>query len=89
MKHSVHMHNFGGSCPLMESCQLQNSLSIQVLHSLILAVLLYGTRAVGVSQTLWSSTRNRIMELLILVIFNRGHHLYSEGGDHVGHRPTF
>jgi len=24
-----------------------------------------------------------------LVIFNRGRHLYSEGGHHVGHRPTF
>jgi len=31
---------------------LQNSLCVQVLRSAILAVLLHGTRAVGVSQTL-------------------------------------
>jgi len=48
----------------------------------------------------WSSVRqpnfaafykewNYSTELSLVVIFNRGHHLYSEGGHHVGHRPTF
>jgi len=40
-----------GSCLLTEFCQVQNSLCVQVLCS-ILAVSLHGTRAVVVSQTL-------------------------------------
>ena len=55
---------FGGSCPLMEFCTVQNSLYVKVLRSLILAVLLHSTPAAGVSQTLWHGTRNGIMELL-------------------------
>jgi len=43
---------FGGSCPITEFCQVQNSLCVQVLCSRILAVLLHGTPAAGVSQTL-------------------------------------
>jgi len=39
----------GGLLPLTEFCQEQNSLCVQVLRYL---VLLHGTRAVGVSQTL-------------------------------------
>ena len=42
----------GGSCPLTEFCQVQNSLCVQVLQSPILVALLYGTRAVGASTTL-------------------------------------
>jgi len=34
---------FRGSCPLMEFYQVQNSLSVQVLHSPILAILVHGT----------------------------------------------
>jgi len=60
---TVHI-NFGGSCPLTEFCQLQNSLCIQVLRSPMLAALLHGTRAAVFSQTLWRGTRNGIMELL-------------------------
>jgi len=52
-------------------------------------LLLHGSRSVAVSQTLRRSTRNEITEPSLLVIFNRWHHLYSEGGHHVGHRPTF
>jgi len=48
----------------MEVCQLQNSLCVQVMHSPILAALLHGPRAVGVSQTLQHGTRYGIMELL-------------------------
>jgi len=43
----------------------------------------------GVSQTLRRGTGSGIAELSLLVIFNRWHHLYSEGGRHVGHRRTF
>jgi len=43
---------FGGSCPLTEFCQVQNSRCVQVMRSPILAALLHGTRAVGVSKTL-------------------------------------
>ena len=79
----------GSSCFLAEFCQVQNSLCVQVLPSPILTALLHGTRAVGVSQTLRRDTRNGITELSLLVSFNRGRHLYTEGGHHVGHRPTF
>jgi len=53
---------FGGSCPLTEFSQLQNSLCVQVFRS-ISAALLHGTRAVGVSQSLRRGTRNGITEL--------------------------
>jgi len=46
------LYIFGGSCSLTEFCQLQHSLYVQVLRSPVLAVLLHGARAVGVSQTL-------------------------------------
>jgi len=86
--YTLYIH-FWGLLPLTEFCQVQNSLCIQVSRSAILAASLHGTRAVGVSQTLWRGTRSGITELSLLVIFNRGRHLYSEGGHHVGHRPTF
>jgi len=42
---------------------VQNSLSVQILRSPILAALLHGTREMGVSQTLRRGTRNGITEL--------------------------
>jgi len=63
----------GGSCLLREFCQVQNSLCVQVLHCLVLAALLHGTWAMGVSQTLQRGTRNGIRD------FYRGRHLYSAG----------
>ena len=84
-----YLYIFGGLCSLAEFCHVEDSLCVQVLRSPILAALLDGTRAVGVSQTLWRGTRNGITEFSLLVIFNRGRHLSSEGGHHVGHRPTF
>ena len=48
---TLYVH-FGGSWSLTEFCHVQNSLCVQVLHSPILAVLLHGTRAVGISKTL-------------------------------------
>jgi len=53
--HDIHI--FGGSCPVTEFCQVQNSLCVQVLRSCILAALLHGTRAAGVSQTLRRCTQ--------------------------------
>jgi len=47
---TLYIH-FGGSCPLMEFCQLQNSLCVQVLRSSVLPALMYRTTAVAVSQT--------------------------------------
>jgi len=38
-----YIYTFGGFCPLMEFCQVQNSLCVQVLHSPILAALLHVT----------------------------------------------
>jgi len=59
---TLYIH-FGGSCPLTEFCQLQNSLCVQVLRSPILAALLRGTPAAGASQTWRRGTRNGITEL--------------------------
>jgi len=59
-----YIYIFGESCPITEFYQVQNSLCIQILHSPILAALLHGTRAVGISQT---------------AVFSRGRHLYSAG----------
>jgi len=42
-----------------------------------LAAILHGTGAVGVIQTLRHATRNGIMELSFLIIFNRGPHSSS------------
>jgi len=48
----LHIH-FGGSCPLTEICQVQNSFCVQVLRYPALAgVTVYGTRAVIIRQTL-------------------------------------
>jgi len=69
--HNIYI--FGGSCPLTEFCKVQNSLCVQVLHSPILAALLHGTQAAGVSQNLQHATRNGITEL------HRGRQLYSAG----------
>jgi len=59
-----YIYIFWGSCPLIEFCQLQNSLCVQVFRSPILVALLHGTRAVGISQTLRHGARNGIKELL-------------------------
>ena len=47
----INMH-FWRHLPLTEFCPVQNSLYVQVLRSSILAALLHGTPAAGVSQTL-------------------------------------
>jgi len=55
---------FWCSCPVMEFCQVQNSLSVQALPSPILTALLHGTPAEGVSRTFRHGTKNGITELL-------------------------
>jgi len=63
---------------------VQNSLCVQVLRSPMLAALLHGTPAAGVSQTVRHGTRNGITEL------SKTAPLYIRlGGHHVGHGPTF
>ena len=59
---TLYIH-FRGLLPLTEICPVQNSLYVQVLRSRILAALLHGTPAAGVSQTLRRGTRNRITKL--------------------------
>ena len=66
----------GSFCTLTGFCPVQNSLYIQVLRSSILAALLHGTPAAGVSQSLRRGTRNGITEL-------------SLGDHHVGHWRIF
>jgi len=55
--------HFRGLLPLTEVCPVQSSFYVQVLRSPILAALLHGTTAGGVSQTLRRRTRNGITEL--------------------------
>jgi len=69
-----YIYIFGGSCPLTEFCQLQNSLCVQVFRSPILAALLHGTRAAGVIQRL-----RRGIQGMELRNVRKGRHLYSEG----------
>jgi len=78
-----YIYIFGFSCRVTEFCQVQNSLCIQVLHSPILAVLLHGTRVVGISQTAacykeWNYRTFAVGATYIWL-----------GGCHVGHQPTF
>jgi len=82
---------FGGSCPLKrnsarckihfasKSCVLVYSGSVTACH-------LSSRREPNFAA--WY-TRNGITEHLLLVIFNRGRHLYCEGGHDVGHGLTF
>ena len=58
-----YLYIFGHSCPLMEFCRVQPSLCIQVLRYPVLAVLLHGTPAVGISPTLRRGRMNGITEL--------------------------
>jgi len=53
-----YIYIFGGFCPVTE-----NSLCVQVLRYPILATLLHGTRAVGISESLRRCARNGITEL--------------------------
>ena len=62
---------FGGSCPVTEFCQLQNSLCVRFLHSPKLAALLHSTRA------LVSAKVCGVVQGMELQNFRRGHHLYS------------
>ena len=62
-----YIYIFGSSCPLtwiLSHAILLHSLWVQVLCSFILAALLHGTPAAGISQTLQRGTRNGIMKLL-------------------------
>jgi len=60
---TLYIH-WGGNLPLAEFCHVQNSLCVLVLRFRILAALLHGTQAAGLSQTLRRGTRNGITELL-------------------------
>jgi len=63
--------HFPGLLPRNGVLPRANSLCVQVLRCPILAALLHGTRAVGVSESLRRRTRNGIRN------FCRGRHLYS------------
>jgi len=56
-----HVYILGGSCPLTEFCQVQNSLCVQVLRSPVLAALLHSSS--GRQKTLRRSTKNGTTEL--------------------------
>ena len=58
-----YIYIFGVSCSVTEFFQLQNSPYVEVLRSPILAALLHGIPAAGVSQTLRSGTGNGITEI--------------------------
>jgi len=68
------IYTLGGSCPLTEFCQVENSLYVQVLRSPIFAALLQHTPATGVSETL-----RRGIHGMELRNFRRRRHLYLAG----------
>ena len=81
-----YIYILGGSCPLTEFCQVQNSLCIEVLRSPIFSALLCLmclNWALVVRQTLWRGTKNGMREL------SQTAPPIQQGGHHVGHRPTF
>jgi len=59
---TLYIH-FWGLLPLTEFCPVQHSVYVQDLRSSMLAALLHGTPAAGLSQTLRHGTRNGITEL--------------------------
>jgi len=69
-----YIYIFGGSCPVTEFCQVQHSLSVQVLRSL------FWQRYCTALQE-WASAK--------LCGVNRGRTYIRQGGHHVGHWPTF
>jgi len=88
----IYIYIFGGSGPLTEFCPVQNSLYVQVLRSPILAALLHGTPAAGVSQTLRRGTTDFYYGKSVRMVqgtFAQGATCIRLGGRHVGHRPTF
>jgi len=60
---AVTLYIFGGSCPRMELCQVQNSRYVEVLRSPTVAALLHRTPAAGVSETLQHGARMELTEL--------------------------
>ena len=71
--------------PLMDFCQVQNSLSIQVLLSPILAALLHGSERQPNFAAWYKEWNYGTFDFQQ----RAPHHLYSEGSHHVCHRPTF
>jgi len=69
---TLYIHFLGLLPPLTEFCPVQNSLSVQVLRSPILAALLHRIPAAGVSKTLRRGTRIG----KFLRNFRRGLHLF-------------
>ena len=74
------IHTFWGLLPLTEFCQVHNYFASK-------SCVLYWQHQPNF--VVWYKEWNGIAELSLLVIFNGGRHLYSEGGYHVGHRRTF
>jgi len=64
-----YIYILGALALLTEFCQVQDSLCVQVFHSAVLAVLLHGTGAVGISQTLRRSAEG------VTYIQQGGHHV--------------
>jgi len=80
-----YMYIFGGSCPLTEICQVQNSLFVQVLCSHILACSVTARH---------SSSRYQSNLVAWYTEWNYGTFAVGAtyiwlGGHHIGHQPTF
>ena len=71
----LHCIHFLDLLPLTEFCQVQSSLCVQALRSPILAALLHGTPAAGVSPAKLCG----VVQVIELRNFRRLRHLYSAG----------
>jgi len=86
----VYIYIFGGSCPLTEFWQVQNSLlSPSLAFSCFCSVTArHWSSGRQPNFAAWYKEWNGIVELSLLIILNRWRHLYSEGC-HQGIGPHF
>ena len=84
-----YIYIFRGCCPLTEFCPW-----CKIHFASKSCVIIYWQRyCMALEQwaraKLCGMVQGMALELSFLVIFIRGRHLYSQGGHHAGHRPTF
>jgi len=81
-------YTVGGSCSLMEFCQVQNSLCVWVLRSHILAALLHGTQAVGSAKLCGTVYKEWNYGTFTPCNFQQRPRPIFRGRHHVAHRPN-
>jgi len=85
--------NFGpqfGDGETLNSCNFKTTLQIEKLKQMVrLRLFLTTTSRFHIGLFFDPKLYQSDIFAIFSTAFNRGRHLYSEGGHHVGHRPTF